>query len=93
MDLLYMQRLADYYYSHLTDEERVVVVCTGYDDLGPPARLISIIVDMYYVLGCKPENNMEIYRDFRYKGECTPMRYGGFYFANGESYEVWTIQL
>jgi hypothetical protein len=94
MDLEYMQQLADAYYNHLTEDEKVVVVCTGYDDLAvPKARLISFIDNRYYVLGCKPDNNIEIYRDFKYKGECTPMKYGGFFVENSVPYQAWTLKI
>lgn len=91
MDTKYMQQLADEHYSHLTGGEKAVVVCTGYEDLGPPTRLISHVDDKYYVLACSPDNNIEIHRDFKYKGECTPMRYGGFFVENGEPYQAWTL--
>lgn len=72
-------------------KKKVVVVCTGYDDLGPPVRLISFVDNKYYILACNQDNNIEIYRDFKYKGECIPMRYGGFFVENSEPYQVWIL--
>ena|ERR1700753_2364084 len=90
-----LEQLVDKYYEHRNNDEKVVVACTGYDDLAiPPPRLIDTINfnnKIYYILGCKYGNSIEIYRDFKYKGEAVPTKYGGYFVENGKPYEVWSL--
>jgi hypothetical protein len=59
-----LEQLVDKYYEHRNNNEKVVVACTGYDDLAiPPPRLIDTINfnnKIYYILGCKYGDGIEI---------------------------------
>ena len=92
-----LEQLVDKYYAYIKDKEKVVVACTGYDDLALPSpRLIDTVSfngKTYYILGCKYGDGIEIYRDFKYKGEAVPMKYGGYFVENGEPFQAWSLNI
>jgi hypothetical protein len=93
----FLEELVDKYYEHIKDNEKVVVACTGYDNQTIPApRLIDTVSfnnKVYYILGCKYGDGIEIYRDFKYKGEAIPIKYGGCLVENGKSFDVWSLNI
>jgi hypothetical protein len=85
----FLEQLVDKYYEHIKDKEKVVVACTGYDNQTiPTPRLIDTVSfnnKTYYILGCKYGDGIEIYGDFKYKGEAVPYKYG--------SANIWTLDI
>lgn len=81
----FMQQLVDKHHAG----DKVTVACSKYDDLMmAPPRLVdtaSFNDKTYYVLECKRSDGIEIYGDFKYKGNAVPYKYG--------SANIWTLKI
>jgi hypothetical protein len=84
-----LEQLANEYYNHKDNNETVVIACMDYDNhaLCKP-RLINKIKfnnKYIYILGCKRGDSIEIYGNFKYKGEAIASKYG--------PHDIWTLTL
>jgi hypothetical protein len=92
----FLEELVNKYYEYIKDDEKVIVACTGYDNQAiPTPRLVNTVSfnnKTCYILACKRTDSIEIYRDFKYKGDAIPLKYGGCFVEDGKPIQAWSLK-